>query len=159
MKTKWSRGYDNLRKRSEAKKEKMGGIMVLVMIHERSWMHFSDAIPGILECVWMCVWREGVWNGQKKAKIKAQRQNIWLPGNRASSNASIELWRTVVHDSTSQIWCQDGVGLGRWGGGGQRQTNVSTCPDLSGQWTMTLDATDCRVSSGLTLAYREGPSD
>lgn len=50
-------------------------------------MHFSDAIPGILECVR----RVGVWGTQKKAKIKVQWKNIWLPGNRASSNSSIEL--------------------------------------------------------------------
>ncbi len=104
----------------------MGGIIGLVMIHGRSWMHFTDAIPGILVCVWMCMRRVGVWGRQKKAKIKVLRQNIWLPGNRASSNGSIKLWRMVVHDSTSPIRFQDGVGAGRWGA-----TKTEKCLHLS----------------------------
>lgn len=50
-------------------------------------MPFNDAIPGILECVR----RVGVQGRQRKEKIKAQWQNIWLPGNWASSNGSTEL--------------------------------------------------------------------
>lgn len=40
--------HDNLC-RAEQKQDKMGGIMM--MIHVRSSVHFSDAIPGILERV------------------------------------------------------------------------------------------------------------
>lgn len=118
---------DNLlcRWREGKKERKWEGIMGLMMIHGRSWMHFSDAIPGILECVWMSVRRVGVWARQKKAKIKERWQNIWLPGNRALSSGSIELWRMVVHDSTSQIWFQSRVGRrssgGRDGGGKDRE--------------------------------------
>lgn len=157
---KWIGDHDNLlcRRREEKKEEKMGGIIGLVMIHGRSWMHFTDAIPGILVCVWMCARRVGVRGKQKKAQIKVQRQNIWLPGNRASSNGSIELWRMVVHDSTSPIRFQDGVGAGRRGGGDKDREMSPPVLICQGQWTMTLSATDF-VSRGPTLAYQQGPTD
>ena len=143
------------------KKEKMGGIMGLVMIHgilnAFQWCNSWDT--------WVCmnkfVWSVGVWNWQKKAKIKAQWQNIWLPGNRASSKRSIKLWRMVVHDSTSQIWFQNGVGAGRRGVG-QRQRNVYTCPDLSeplnsdtSHYRCRLPGPDPGISSG-ALRLGEG---
>lgn len=88
----------------------------------RFWMHFSDTWV----CVYDYVYLEGGRVGwTKNAKIKAQCQNIWLPGNKGSSNTSIELWRMVEHDSTSQIRFQ----VGERGGG--RGTKTEKCLCLS----------------------------
>jgi len=156
----------------EAKQSnKMGGVLGLVRIlNAWQWCNSWDIWvcaevggvgKGIRVCV--CVWVRVSTDGQKKANIKAQRQNIWLPGNRASSNGSIELWRMVAHGSTSPIRFQDGF---RTVSGGVRAVRradedremsppVRIC---QGQWTMWLAAEDF-VSRALTEAYQQGPSD
>lgn len=55
----------------QKKKKKIGGIIGLEMIRGRSWMHFSDAVPGIVERVWMCMGRVSAWGRQKKGQNKS----------------------------------------------------------------------------------------
>lgn len=98
-----------------------------------------------------CVRRVGVQGRQRKEKIRAQRQNIWLPGNWASSNGSNEEWWCMSRRPRSGFRTVSGRG------GGQRQGNVSTCPDLSGPVnndTLSLGARPWHIDMGLQTGLR-----
>lgn len=98
--------------------ERTGGVLWLLMNQRKRILHV---------CVWMRESRAQAWDRQKNNQNKSQRQNIWLPGNRASSNCSTELWRMVW------LYFPDLVSGWRWGGfeGGDKGEKTQKCLHLS----------------------------
>lgn len=125
------------------KKQKEEWIFILVTILQRHLMTSSESA-----CVSVCGGR-GFRVFRKRPKSNVRLQNIWLPCDGASANASDEIWRMVVHDLTSPIRFHFVVWVGVVG-----VLKLDQCLHLS--WFVRVKSDN---AGALTRAQQQGTSD
>lgn len=76
----------------EKKETKQEAFIELAMIQGRLWMHFSDAIPGALECVWMCVVGGGAGDSEKGQNKKCSHKTFGCQATGLQEPVSYEEW-------------------------------------------------------------------